>query len=41
MFVPAQAEIIIEAEVVPDYREEEGPLGEFIRHYSDPGLARL
>ena len=33
--------IIIEAEVVPDYREEEGPLGEFTGHYSDPWPARL
>lgn len=36
VYVPAQAEIIIEAEVVPGYREEEGPLGEFTGHYSDP-----
>jgi 2,5-furandicarboxylate decarboxylase 1 len=36
VYVPARAEIIIEAEVVPNYREEEGPLGEFTGHYSDP-----
>lgn len=36
VYVPAKAEIIIEAEIVPNYREEEGPLGEFTGHYSDP-----
>lgn len=36
VYVPARAEIIVEAEVVPHYREEEGPLGEFTGHYSAP-----
>jgi 2,5-furandicarboxylate decarboxylase 1 len=37
--VPATAEFVIEGEILPDYREEEGPLGEFTGHYSSPWLS--
>jgi 2,5-furandicarboxylate decarboxylase 1 len=36
IYVPATAEFVIEAEIIPEYREEEGPLGEFTGHYSAP-----
>lgn len=36
IYVPATAEYVIEAEIIPQIREEEGPLGEFTGHYSDP-----
>lgn len=36
IYVPATAEIVIEAEILPDIREKEGPLGEFTGHYSEP-----
>jgi 2,5-furandicarboxylate decarboxylase 1 len=34
IYIPATAEFVIEAEIVPEYREIEGPLGEFTGHYS-------
>lgn len=34
LYVPATAEFVIEAEIIPEYREIEGPLGEFTGHYS-------
>jgi 2,5-furandicarboxylate decarboxylase 1 len=34
IYVPATSEIVIEAEILPHYREEEGPLGEYTGHYS-------
>ena len=36
IFVPADAEIIIEGIIEPRTREDEGPLGEFTGHYSKP-----
>ncbi len=36
IYVPATAEIVIEAEILPGIREVEGPLSEFTGHYSDP-----
>ncbi len=36
LFVPATAEFVIEGRILPQKREEEGPLGEFTGHYSDP-----
>jgi len=36
IYVPATSEIVIEAEIIPNIREEEGPLGEFTGHYSEP-----
>lgn len=36
IYVPATAEFVIEGEIQPHYREEEGPLGEFTGHYSEP-----
>jgi 2,5-furandicarboxylate decarboxylase 1 len=36
VMVPATAEIVIEAEILPGERELEGPLGEFTGHYSEP-----
>ena len=36
IYVPATAEFVIEGEIQPEYREEEGPLGEFTGHYSKP-----
>jgi len=39
IYVPATAEFVIEGEILPDYREEEGPLGEFTGHYSAPWLS--
>ena len=39
IYVPATAEIVVEAEVIPDVREEEGPLGEFTGHYSEPWMS--
>lgn len=36
IYVPATAEFVIEGEILPDYREKEGPLGEFTGHYSEP-----
>lgn len=36
IYVPATAEFVIEGEILPEYREEEGPLGEFTGHYSAP-----
>ncbi len=36
IYVPATAEFVIEGEILPDYREDEGPLGEFTGHYGKP-----
>lgn len=36
IYVPAEAEFVIEAEILPQRRELEGPLGEFTGHYSAP-----
>ncbi|MCI8476869.1 MAG: UbiD family decarboxylase [Oscillospiraceae bacterium] len=36
IYVPAEAEFVIEAEILPTQRELEGPLGEFTGHYSEP-----
>ncbi len=36
LYVPATAEFVIEGRILPKKREEEGPLGEFTGHYSDP-----
>ena len=36
IYVPAEAEIVIEGEIQPNERELEGPLGEFTGHYSEP-----
>lgn len=36
IYVPAEAEVVIEAEIIPNKRELEGPLGEFTGHYSEP-----
>ena len=36
IYVPATAEFVIEGEIQPHYREDEGPLGEFTGHYSRP-----
>ena len=36
VYVPAEAEFVIEAEILPHERELEGPLGEFTGHYSEP-----
>ncbi len=36
IYVPATAEFVIEGEIQPHYREDEGPLGEFTGHYSKP-----
>jgi len=36
IYVPATAEIVIEAEILPGVREIEGPLSEFTGHYSSP-----
>lgn len=36
IYVPATAEFVIEGEIQPHIREEEGPLGEFTGHYSEP-----
>lgn len=36
IYVPATAEFVIEGEIQPNLREEEGPLGEFTGHYSEP-----
>ena len=36
IYVPAEAEFVIEAEIQPHLRELEGPLGEFTGHYSEP-----
>lgn len=36
IYVPATAEYVVEAEILPEIREEEGPLGEFTGHYSEP-----
>lgn len=36
IYVPANAEFVIEGEIQPHYREDEGPLGEFTGHYSRP-----
>ncbi|MBR4869988.1 MAG: UbiD family decarboxylase [Oscillospiraceae bacterium] len=36
IYVPADAEFVIEGEIQPYLREEEGPLGEFTGHYSEP-----
>ena len=36
IYVPAEAEFVIEGEIQPYLREEEGPLGEFTGHYSEP-----
>lgn len=36
IYVPAEAEFIIEGEIMPNDRELEGPLGEFTGHYSAP-----
>ena len=39
IYVPADAEIIVEGMIEPHAREEEGPLGEFTGHYSKPWLS--
>ncbi|MGH7905528.1 MAG: UbiD family decarboxylase [Candidatus Binataceae bacterium] len=39
--VPATAEIVIEAEVIPGRREDEGPFGEFTGHAAQRGKAPL
>lgn len=39
IYVPSTAEFVIEGEILPDYREKEGPLGEFTGHYSNPWLS--
>lgn len=36
IYVPAEAEFVIEGEILPFSREAEGPLGEFTGHYSAP-----
>lgn len=36
IYVPAEAEFVIEGEIIPEERELEGPLGEFTGHYSAP-----
>lgn len=36
IMVPSTAEFVIEGLILPDIREEEGPLGEFTGHYSEP-----
>lgn len=36
IYVPAEAEFVIEGEIQPGQRELEGPLGEFTGHYSAP-----
>ncbi len=36
IYVPATAEIVVEAQIEPGIRENEGPLGEFTGHYSEP-----
>jgi 2,5-furandicarboxylate decarboxylase 1 len=36
IYVPATAEFVIEGEIQPYQREDEGPLGEFTGHYSRP-----
>lgn len=36
IYVPAEAEFVIEGEILPHEREMEGPLGEFTGHYSEP-----
>lgn len=36
IYVPAEAEFVIEGEILPNLREPEGPLGEFTGHYSQP-----
>jgi 2,5-furandicarboxylate decarboxylase 1 len=36
IYVPAYGEFVIEGEILPDLREEEGPLGEFTGTYSEP-----
>ena len=36
IYVPAEAEFVIEGEIMPQQRELEGPLGEFTGHYSAP-----
>ena len=36
IYVPAEAQFIIEGEILPNQRELEGPLGEFTGHYSAP-----
>jgi UbiD family decarboxylase len=38
--VPADAEIVIEGEVRPTEKREEGPFGEYTGHYGGPRLAR-
>lgn len=37
LLVPADAEIVVEGEIVPGVREEEGPFGEFLDSYVDIG----
>lgn len=37
LLVPADSEIVIEGEIVPGEREEEGPFGEFLDSYVDIG----
>lgn len=39
IFVPAEAEFVIEGEIQPGMRESEGPLGEFTGHYSKPWMS--
>lgn len=36
IYVPAEAEWVVEGEIQPYTREAEGPLGEFTGHYSEP-----
>lgn len=35
LYVPQEAEIVIEGRILPHYREEEGPLAEFTGHYGE------
>jgi 2,5-furandicarboxylate decarboxylase 1 len=39
IYVPATAEFVIEGVIIPEYRELEGPLGEFTGHYGKPWLS--
>lgn len=41
LLVPAHAEIILEGEIVPHARAEEGPFGEFTGYSSDPRSPKL
>lgn len=39
--VPATAEIVIEAEIPPNYTEEEGPFGEYVGYMGPSGMAPI